>query len=29
MLKDITVYRFVDKDTGDILTNVAYNRNAP
>ena len=29
LLKDIAVYRFVDKDTGDILTNVAYNRNAP
>ena len=29
LLKDIAVYRFVDKDTGDILTNVAYNRNVP
>ena len=29
LLKDIFIYRFVDKDTGDILTNVSYNRNAP
>lgn len=29
MIKDVSVYRFVYKDTGDILTNVAYNRNTP
>lgn len=29
MLKDISIYRFVDKATGNILTNVAYNRNVP
>ena len=28
-LKDISIYRFVDKATGNILTNVAYNRNVP
>lgn len=25
ILKDISIYRFVDKNTGKILTNVAYN----
>lgn len=29
LLKDISIYRFVDKATGNILTNVAYNSNAP
>ena len=29
LLKDISIYRFVDKATGNILTNVAYNRNVP
>ena len=29
LLKDLSVCRFVDKTTGDILTNVTYNRNAP
>ena len=29
ILKDISIYRFVDKNTGKILTNVAYNSNVP
>jgi hypothetical protein len=29
LLKDISIYRFVDKATGKILTNVAYNSTAP
>lgn len=29
LLKDISIYRFVDKATGNILTNVAYNTTAP
>lgn len=29
VIKDVSVYRFVDKNTGKILTNVAYNRNTP
>lgn len=29
LVKDISICRFVDKATGNILTNVAYNRIAP
>ena len=29
LLKDISIYRFVDKATGNILTNVAYNSTVP
>ena len=29
LLKDVSICRYVDKATGNILTNVAYNRNAP
>ena len=29
LLKDISIYRFVDKATGKILTNVAYNSTVP
>lgn len=29
VIKDVSVYRFVDKNTGKILTNVAYNKNIP
>ena len=29
LLKDISIYRFVDKTTGQILTNVAYNSTVP
>ena len=27
VIKDVSVYRFVEKNTGKVLTNVAYNRN--
>lgn len=29
LIKDISIYRFVDKATGKILTNVAYNSTRP
>ena len=29
IIKDISIYRFVDKGTGKILTNVAYNSTRP
>ena len=29
VIKDVSIYKFVYQDTGDILTNVAYNRNTP
>ena len=29
IIKDISIYRFVDKGTGTILTNVAYNSTRP
>ena len=29
LLKDISIYRFVDKATGNLLTNVAYNSTVP
>ena len=29
LLKDVSICRYVDKATGNILTNVAYNRTAP
>ena len=29
LLKDISIYRFVDKATGNLLTNVAYNSTIP
>ena len=29
VIKDVSVYKFVNKSTGEILTNVAYNSNLP
>lgn len=29
VIKDVSIYKFVYQDTGDILTNVAYNKNTP
>ena len=29
VIKDVLVYRFLDKNTGEILTEVSYNRNFP
>jgi hypothetical protein len=29
VIKDVSIYKFVYQNTGDILTNVAYNRNTP
>ena len=29
VIKDVSIYKFVYQGTGDILTNVAYNRNTP
>ena len=29
VIKDVSVYRFVEKETGKVLTNVAYNKNIP
>lgn len=29
IIKDVSIFKFVYQDTGDILTNVAYNKNTP